>query len=388
MSKIKLCDIYSCTQCHACEQACPKQCISFYEGKDGFSIPHIKTDECIECGLCVKSCHQLNLTRKKCPPLQTFAAWSKYYQVRTTSSSGGVFSEIARIVFGHNGVVFGAVMDENLKVHHTYATDMDSLFPMRGSKYVQSDMSGVYSQVKGFLKSGRLVLFTGTPCQVAGLYAFLKVDYDNLLTCDMVCHGVPSQKSFDIYCDKIGLNDKGVAEVSFRYTRGWGMQMSSRNYSSSLFKGRGYKWKLVSPRNSYYLRAFTNGLMFDETCYECHYATLNRVGDLTMADYWGIGKMAPFNYPTKEGVSLLLVNTEKGSIALKDCKHLFLDERPLNEAVNGNHNLSCRSVRPQGRDTFCSDAETMSVVKLSKKYGLLPSFRDYMRPIKRKLELL
>lgn len=385
MNKILLCDIYSCTQCRACEQVCPKHCISFVEGKDGFDVPRIDTDVCVECGACIKSCHQLNLTKKKNRPLYAYAAWSNDEQVRTTSSSGGVFSEIARYVFERNGVVAGAVMDEDLKVHHTFASDMDSLFPMRGSKYVQSDLTGIYSKIKEYLQAERFVLFTGTPCQVAGLYTFLKKDYSNLLTCDLVCHGVPSQKSFDTYCEKTGLKNK-VAEVAFRYTQGWGLQMASRSHLVPPAKDGGYKWKNISPRKSYYLRAFTNGLMFDEACYNCHYATPERVSDLTMADYWGIGTMAPFNHPRNEGVSLLLVNSVKGKAVVSECSHLFAEERPLEESIKGNHNLSQCSVRPKGRDSYCEDAATMIITKLSNKYSLTPTYKDYLRPLKRKLQ--
>ncbi len=384
MNKIQLCDIYSCTQCRACEQVCPKHCISFVEGKDGFEFPHIDTDLCIECGACVKSCHQLSLTKEKNQPLYAYAAWSNDEQVRTTSSSGGVFSEIARYVFEKNGVVAGAVMDEDLKVRHTFATDMESLFPMRGSKYVQSDLRGVYSKIKEYLRAEHFVLFTGTPCQVAGLYPFLKKDYPNLLTCDLVCHGVPSQKSFDTYCEKTGLKDK-VVEVAFRYTKGWGLQMASRKHLESTIKPNASKWNCISPRKSYYLRAFTGGLMFDESCYNCHYATPQRVSDLTMADYWGIGTMVPFSHPKKKGISLLLVNSEKGKAVVGECQDLFIVERPFGEAAQGNHNLSQCSDRPQERETYCQDAETMPIDALIKKYRIEPSFKDYLRPLKRRI---
>ena len=385
MNKIQLCDIYTCTQCRACAQSCPKQCISFVESKDGFEVPQIDPEKCVECGACIKSCHQVSLSREKRTPLFAYAAWSNEERVRTTSSSGGVFSEIARDVFERNGIVVGAVMGEDLKVHHSIATDMDDLSPMRGSKYVQSDLTGIYLKVKEYLKDNLLVLFTGTPCQVAGLYTFLKKDHPNLLTCDLVCHGVPSQKSFDTYCEKIGLKGK-VAEVAFRYTQGWGLQMASRSHLVPPSKDGGYKWKNISPRKSYYLRAFTSGLMFDEACYNCHYATPERVSDLTMADYWGIGTMAPFNHPKNKGVSLLLVNSEKGQSIVRECPHLFVEERPLKESIKGNHNLSQCSGRPKGRDSYCEDAATMSIAKLGKKYGLTPTYKDYLRPLKRKIQ--
>lgn len=386
MSKIELCDIKNCTQCHACESVCPKKCITFKMGKDGFSVPNIDDKVCVECGACKKACHQLNPPKMKHPPLKTYAAWSVVNDVRTSSSSGGVFSEIARYVFERDGIVVGAVMNEHLKVCHAFAFNMEELYAMRGSKYVQSDLTGVYVQVKKILKDGNYVLFTGTPCQVGGLYSFLKEDYENLLTCDLVCHGVPSQKSFDTYCEKIGLTKKRVAEVTFRYTKGWGLQMATRSHLVSPSWDGDYKWKNISPRKSYYLRAFTDGLMFNEACYNCQYATPERVSDVTLADYWGIGTVKPFNHPTQKGVSLLLANTEKALSVINECKSLYKEERQLDEAVKGNHNLSQCSERPGGRDLYCKDAETMSVTDLSRKYGLAPTYKDYLRPLKRKLQ--
>lgn len=387
MNSINLCDNNSCTQCHACELMCPKHCISFKEGKDGFSIPVIDRSTCVECGLCVQSCHQLDSERPKTKPVRTYAAWSHDDSVRTTSSSGGVFTEIARYVFTKSGVVFGAVMDDDLKVHHSMAENMDKLIPMRGSKYVQSDLTGTYKAVKDQLKTGRMVLFSGTPCQVGGLYAFLKKKYDNLLTCDLVCHGVPSQKSFNTYCNRVGLTDSKVAEVSFRYTKGWGLQMAYRSHSVSPSKDGDYKWHNISPRKSYYLRAFTSGLMFNEACYACQYANPERISDFTLADFWGLGAQTPFTHSSQMGVSLLLVNTDKAQQVIDCCPQLFLEERSLEEAVKGNHNLSKCSGRPALRDTYVADAEKMSLKDLFKKYKLQPSWKDYFRPIKRKFTM-
>ena len=378
MSHIQLCSEETCSQCRSCESVCPKHCISFNVATNGFVAPIINLSACIECGLCMKSCHQINLVKAKSKPIRAYASWSTDESVRTTSSSGGVFSEIARSIFDRGGVVFGAVMDESLKVHHTFASNMNELLPMRGSKYVQSDLTGVFSRVKSFLDERRYVLFSGTPCQVAGLYSFLKKDHPFLLTCDLVCHGVPSQRSFDIYCDKVGLKDK-ASEVTFRFTKGWGFQMAYKTKKGT------NKWKSISPRDSYYLRAFTNGLMFNEACYHCNYATVERISDITIADYWGIGTMMPFPHSTRQGVSLLLVNSTKGEDVIRSSSTIFIEERPLEEAVNGNHNLSRCSDRPLGRDTYYTDANSMTIGELEKKYGLKPSFRDYLRPLKRLL---
>ena len=385
MDEILLCDNNSCTQCRACEAVCPRQCIRFVVGKDGFVIPFVDEELCIKCGLCMKSCHQLNFTFGKHQPRKSYAAWSKDDSTRRKSSSGGIFTEIAQYVFSRDGVVVGAVMNKQLKVQHAFAETPEQLIPMRGSKYVQSDIEGLYAKTKDYLNLGRYVFFTGTPCQVAGLYSFLKKDYDKLLTCDLVCHGVPSQKSFDAYCGRVGLIDGKTEEVRFRYTEGWGLQMATRSHLNSPCKDGDFKWKNISPRKSYFLRAFTSGLMFSEACYSCHYATPQRVSDFTLADYWGIGTESPFNHPTNKGVSLLLANTEKAETVIAACETMFVEERPLSEAIQGNHNLSKCSSRPKGRDTYFKDAEEMPIGQLMKKYGLAPTIKDYLRPLKRKL---
>lgn len=385
MDRIGLCDIYSCTQCHACETACPQNCITFREEKDGFQIPEIDRGMCVECGLCMKSCHQIAHSRAQSVPIRTYAAWTLDDDVRKKSSSGGVFSEVARYVLDLGGIVFGAIMDKELRVRHVAAESLEQLGMMRGSKYVQSDLTGVYRLIKGLLQNGKHVLFTGTPCQVAGLYGYLRKDHEKLLTCDLVCHGVPSQKSFDIYCKKMGFTTPDVTEMGFRYTKGWGYQMSCKRHLVSPTKAEDYKWNPVSPGKSYYLRAFTRALMFSEACYSCRYASPERISDLTLADFWGIGAEFPFDHSVKKGVSLLLVNTEKGQRAVSGCSQLFTEERTLEEALKGNHNLSQCSERPQGRDSYYQDAEQMQPEELMKKYNLQPSWKDYLRPLKRKL---
>ena len=270
MNKIQLCDIYSCTQCRACEQVCPKHCISFVEGKDGFEFPHIDTDLCIECGACVKSCHQLSLTKEKNQPLYAYAAWSNDEQVRTTSSSGGVFSEIARYVFEKNGVVAGAVMDEDLKVRHTFATDMESLFPMRGSKYVQSKIGDTYKLAKDFLDSGRKVLFTGTPCQIGGLYSYLRKPYDSLFTQDIICHGVPSPMVWEKYVEE--REKKAVSTTQrmfFRHKKyGW------KTYSV-LFEFSNNTEYVKKYHEDLFMKAFLNDLCLRPSCYYCSFKSLN-----------------------------------------------------------------------------------------------------------------
>lgn len=377
MSKVELCDINSCTQCHACESVCPKHCISFNVSNDGFFVPEIDRGKCVECGTCLKSCHHISPSFCFQKPLKTYACWAKNIVDRARSSSGGAFSVIAREIINKGGVVYGACMCEDLKVRHIKISDPEEIIRLQGSKYVQSFLGDVYNKVKFDLKEGRVVLFSGTPCQVAGLYSFLHKKYDRLYTCDMVCHGVPSQSAFDIYIDKIGLKGK-CKNFYFRFTKGWGYQLSALE---SLKTGEVRK-KLLSPSKAYYLRAFNKGLMFNEACYSCTYAKPERISDFTLADYWGLGKKIPFNHPTSKGISCLLINNEKALTFFNKCLGFEYEERPLGEAVEGNYNLSHVSDRPMGRESYYEDSKRLNIRDLSKKYSIGPDFRDYLRIIK------
>lgn len=368
MNNIELCKYDVCTQCYACLTTCPKDCILMIEAKEGFVVPNIDRERCVECGACVKACHQLNKEVIYQKPIKTYACWTKNLSDREKSSSGGAFSVVARKILKENGIVYGATMGEDLQVRHIGVEKMEDIILLQGSKYLQSYLGEIYKQVKKELNSGRKVLFTGTPCQVAGLLSFLPKSYNNLFTCDLVCHGVPSQKAFDVYIDKIGIKGK-CKEFNFRFTKGWGFQLSTD-------KG------VLSPKKSYYLRAFNRGLMFSEACYSCAYAKPERVSDITLADYWGLGLIKPFNHPTHKGISCLLVNNEKALNLLNDCPELEFEERPFEEAVEGNHNLSHVSSKPKGRDTYYEDSQTMSIKDLCSKYNIGACTRDYLRLLK------
>lgn len=379
MNKIELCDITKCTQCYACVNACPKSCVSMQEAADGFTLPIIDREKCVECGACMKACHRLTEKVQYRTPKKTYACWTKNELDRRRSSSGGAFSILARKILNEGGIVYGASMCEDLKVRHIGVESTDDIIRLQGSKYLQSYLGNTYKEVRAHLRDGRKVLFTGTPCQVGGLLTFLHREYDNLYTCDVVCHGVPSQKAFDIYIDKIGIQGK-CKNFNFRFTEGWGFQLSRQ--LESLTKDGDSNKKIISPKNAYYLRAFTKGLMFSEACYSCAYAQPERASDVTLADYWGLGVMKPFNHPTHKGVSLLLVNSDKALELLNECPDLFFEERPLEEAIVGNHNLSHTSRRPEGRDTYFEDSQVLSISDLSCKYGIKERLRDYLRLLK------
>ena len=368
----------------ACVNVCPKNSITMEDAGEGFSIPHINIDTCIECGACMNACHRITPIVEYQTPLKTLACWPKNNDDRKKSSSGGAFSVLARKVLSLNGVVFGATMDTNLKVKHISIEKADDMVKLQGSKYVQSYLGDTYKQVRDMLRQNRLVLFTGTPCQVGGLLTFLRKKYDNLITCDMVCHGVPSQKAFDTFCERTHI--KGTCQgVSFRFTTGWGYQLAREMESPTQTENSESNHivrKVINPSKAWYMRAFNKGLMFNEACFSCAYTTPQRVSDFTMADFWGLGAKKPFNYPTYKGVSMLLVNNQKAWEFIGDNTDLFYEERTLDEAIEGNHNLSHNSERPVGRDTFIQDMQTMEPSALVKKYEIKESLRDYLRLLK------
>lgn len=372
MNEIKLCDEKKCTQCSACVNICPKHCISWLETKSGANIPFIDTNKCVKCGLCQRACHQINVKDLNfVTPIYTYAAWSKRNEIRTSSSSGGVFSEIAKVILDKGGVVFGAAFNEELKVKHIKVETEEDLAKLRGSKYVQSDLGIIYTQVKAELNANRFVLFSGTPCQIAGLKSFLKKEYEYLYTLDLVCHGVPLQVAFDSYIKKIGIIPKVGDDFSFRKTDGWGYELSYNNTP-------------IKIKNCYYLKAFSKNIMLNEPCYSCKYSTPKRVSDITIADFWGLGKKVAFKHSKRKGVNCVLINTVKGENLFRLSSNIFYEERTLKEAVEGNHNLHLVSPRPQYRNSFYDDCDILTKSELMHKYKLEPSIFDYLRYMKRR----
>ena len=379
---IKLCDDNSCTQCFACYLSCPRHCISMETNAEGFKSPKIDYANCIDCQQCVKSCHVLSPlhdgVQEDAYP-KVYAAWSKDNVVRTQSSSGGLFSVIAKFILSRHGVVYGAAFSEKLRLIHQRIETVDELESLRESKYLISELGDTFKAVKDDLRTGEIVFFIGTPCQVAGLKKYLKKDYDNLFTCDILCHGVPSYKSFLTYLQSI-FTDVEIAEIvnfHFRYVKGWGYQLSADFEKKKC---------IIPPPNDFYLRAFNIGLMSMEACFKCKYSNPKRVGDITLGDFWDIGRKIPFKHKKRKGVSLLLVNNCKGNFIFEEiCEQVSYELRTLQEAMDGNHNLHSPSVRPKGRDTYVYDSFIKDKKELISKYGLAPSIKDYLRPIKRRI---
>lgn len=298
-------DKINCCGCHACLTVCPKQCIKMHPDEEGFLYPIVDTNFCIDCGLCEKVCPVINQYNSHLP-LKVYVAKNRNENVRLQSSSGGIFTLIAEAIINEGGIIFGARFDEKWNVIHAWTDTIEGIATFRGSKYVQSTIGNTYFEAKTFLKQGRKVLFSGTPCQIAGLKKFLRKEYDNLLTVEVVCHGVPSPLVWERYLKDLNINGSAITYVNFRSKkRGWKKYSYLINSESqSLFDDYAL--------NSEYLQGFSLNLTIRPSCYRCPAKSGKSGADITLADCWGIEKMK-IMYDDDKGISTVLLNTQKAS---------------------------------------------------------------------------
>lgn len=311
---IRITDKHKCCGCSACAQRCVKQSITMQEDEEGFLYPFVNTTTCIDCGLCEKVCPVLNQSYKR-KPIECYAAKNPDEKVRSKSSSGGVFLPIATAIINEGGVVFGARYNDQWEVVHSYAESIDDLNVFHGSKYVQSVIGTTFIQVEQFLKKERKVLFSGTPCQIAGLKKFLCKEYDNLITVDVVCHGVPSPMVWRDYVFQLPM--EGVVDICMKdKSTGW------REYSFSLVKKNGRKSFSQRSCENKYLMAFSRNLTLRPSCFACPAKAGRSGSDITLADYWGIEKILPAMDDNK-GTSFVCANTRKGDKLLRSLELQF-----------------------------------------------------------------
>lgn len=303
---IRLMKKADCCGCGACQQSCPKKCITMEPDDEGFLYPRVEEKACVNCGLCEKACPILQKEKPQTGEVRAFAAYTTDGELRQSSSSGGMFSVLAREILNRGGVVAGAAFDEDFSVRHVVLEKDAELNRLRGSKYVQSRMEDTYIRVRELLKQGRPVLFTGVSCQVAGLKAFLGRDHDNLYTVDVLCHGVPSPKVWDRYCrEQEAAHGQKMTDVSFRDKRaGW------RGYSMALNFGPDIQYCRPG-REDLYLQVFLRDICLRPSCHSCRFKDFPRQSDLTIGDAWGIEKRMP-DLDDDRGTSVVLVRSEKG----------------------------------------------------------------------------
>lgn len=373
-----------CSECNACKQICSRDAIQMIQNNEGFSYPEVDKDKCVDCGLCVNVCPMINADRIKQETGKVYAAQLKDRKTLLKSSSGGVFSLIAEYVISKGGVVFGAAWDDHLQLHHIGVETQDKLSNLRGSKYVHSDIGNSYREVRDLLRKGRWVYFTGTPCQIAGLKLFLRKDYSNLLTSDLICHGTPSQKIFNRFVKQME-EDRCVElnDYQFRDKKVFGWSCSSS--SSSIDKKTGKRRYHFYDKNMIaYFQAFIKGHITREDCYQCPFACPQRVSDITLADYWDISSHHKDFPNQRDGVSLITVNSSKGLEMLSATKDkVTVMDSTIEYAIEtSNHNLKAPTPRPKERDTSCKKVFT-DFISARDFYASFGKTEDYYNRIYR-----
>ncbi len=357
---------YKCCGCGSCVSACPNNCINLRCDDEGFLYPQINHDICIDCKKCILSCPIINHKGKAVHSL-VYACQSKD-DIRKGSSSGGVFFELAKIIIEKGGIVFGAKFDKNWDVIHDYTTNLEGIKEFQKSKYVQSIIVDCLPKVKYFLDKGLTVLFSGTPCQIAGLKQFLKNNYDNLITVDIVCHGVPSPYVWHKYLDEVRRDSPHygyhLSDIDFR-----DKEKSWKNYNISLVFKTDNSHKVYSENvyNNPYMRLFLDNIILRPSCHQCYFRNQTSGSDITIGDFWGIENII-HRLSDDKGTSLVLINTTKG---LEIFKQIDLKERvsvDYNLIVNNNPALIKSFKANVYRPTFFILLKFLPISKIFKHY--------------------
>lgn len=352
-----------CCGCYACYNICPKECITMESDNEGFWYPKIDKDKCINCNLCEKVCPIINPVKRANSKKIAYAGINKDDQIRVKSSSGGIFSILAEYIIKNNGIIYGASFDENFNIKHKRIlcnTDLDLL---RGSKYVQSSIGDIYKQVKSDLESNRQVLFTGTPCQVEGLRSYLRKEYVNLITMDFICHGVPSPLVWKKYLEEM-------------------KKSKQENIKNIYFRNKDIGWKVFSLKiifdekiyinnlsKDLFMKGFLQDVYLRPSCYSCKFKKINRVSDITVADFWGIENILP-KMDDDKGTSLIVIHSEKGEQLFdKLSETMILNEVNLNEAIKYNPSMIKSVKYNEKRNSFFAELNSVkALTDLIRKY--------------------
>lgn len=319
MNNIKEIEYKDCCGCGACFNKCPVGAISMKENNEGFLVPIVDEDKCTNCGLCLKTCPSINIKYKNDKKPECYAAMADD-EIRKKSSSGGMFTLLANYILEKGGYVCGAAYKEDWNVHHIIVDNKDDLDKLRGSKYIQSDTEKCYTEIKTLLDNDKYVLFSGCPCQVAGLYTYLGKEYNKLITVELLCHGAPNYKILKKYLDEIHY-DKKIQKIEFR-----NKILNWRSDNITIYHDNGIE--ICNVKNDPYEKGFHRGLFNRKSCAPCKYSKLPRIADFTIADFWGIEKIDKTLFDPK-GVSLLVLNNSKTKNILKEIKFKKLVNIPL-----------------------------------------------------------
>lgn len=347
----KLANKSQCTGCTACVNMCPRHCIQMKKDKAGFLFPEIiEQSVCIDCGTCEQLCPVLkNKGFDSNLPVNAYAAFSKNELLRMESSSGGIFSELADVILESSGLVWGAGYNVNGMVKHICVNNKMELSKLRGAKYSQSILEDSFQILKKQLKSGKQVLFSGTPCQVAGLKAFLKQDYDNLICIDFVCHGVPSPMVWDKYIKYRAQNDNGGQIASYINLRNKESGWSKYSYSVEFLYSNDNRYLCKNSADPF-MRFFVDDYILRESCSDCHFKGYNRVSDITLGDFWGIWDVCP-EMDDGKGTSLVLLHSQKGKQLLQAISDkIQIQEVSLEQASQMNPSILKSSIHQPDRE--------------------------------------
>ncbi len=362
-----------CCGCRACAQSCPRNCITIQADREGFAYPVVDETLCIKCGKCERVC-PLNEENKEYihnhEDAESYGGYMLDDATRAASTSGGGFTAVTEAFCDKNYVIFGAEIDGEFNVFHSCVENKADIVKFRKSKYLQSNIGKCYAEAKKYLDEGKKVLFSGTPCQIAGLYSFLGGDRENLLTVDLVCHGVPSNKWFYKEVDFLEKKYKSkISEVQFR------------NKDNNHWDNGSMVWVLETGKeirqiSEPFFKAWLTGLNSRPVCYECQYASMNRVSDITLADLWGVHHFAPELYGKNGGTSLFILNTKKGKDIFGKAESLLKSEKiNLYEAAKHNLNLTAPMHRNPKRDEFISSIEKNDYSQVVKTYLPKPDYK-------------
>ena len=366
MDKIELCRVSECTACKACVNVCPKNAI--HMGKDEYRqmYPVIDSEKCVKCGLCMKTCPEINpvaLNR----PKKVYAAWSNDTEERATSASGGIAAELYKSFAAENSLFTGVQFDKEFLAYQSLYSDLSNLAKLKNSKYVYSDMRDTYKEISIALKDNQKVLFIGTPCQCAGLKSFIpETRQQNLFVVDLICHGMSPSKYLQEHIADIENKCNDKASVLFfrdpeEYTYTFTFTLKDKD-------GKQFYSKKVY-RNDVYQIGYHQRLIYNEHCYKCKYAQIERCSDLTIGDFSGLGREKAVAYD-KHNVSCILVNTDKGERLIEKLvaeNRIYTDARPLQEASKYEQQLQSPSVPHIKRDLFLALYKEQGFERAAKK---------------------
>lgn len=373
---IKLASKEQCTGCSACFNVCPKSAITMEEDDCGFARPLIDFSRCVECHSCEKACPQLAKECISLFPKKAYAAISKDSKITSRSTSGGAAGGFYQYWIEQAGVAYGVAKDPgSLRYSFRRITSSDEIASLQGSKYFQAFVGKTYQMVKKDLSNGLKVLFIGTPCQVAGLKCFLHSEPANLLCVDIICHGVPSQQMFLAETISHGLQPNEISKVTFRNKTSYHLTIEGTNNSVLLSK---------EPIDCRFFEAFLRGVSLRPSCQNCSYSRPERISDVTLGDFWGLNPQAKMASRRDEGISLILINTQKGLNFVNNvAKDFWLEERPVEEAILGNSNLQKPLGNTNANEKFLSSyAKNPTNLEFSvKKTRSLRTRIKYLKPI-------